>query len=138
MSGVAILSDLFEAEAREFTSERQENFRRGVDAIDLVALLGNETCDRASATHKGRLALLNLFQGFSTSSMARRTTLQIDDELLSRAQEALGTSGLKETVDKAFHESIRRHLRERLAARISTGEGIDRSPEILAETRPLR
>ena len=70
--------------------------------------------------------------------MPRRTTIEIDDELLSRAQAALGTRGLKDTVEKAFHEAIRRDLRQRLAARIETGEGIDRSPELLDETRPTR
>ena len=70
--------------------------------------------------------------------MPRRTTIEVDDELLSRAQEALGTRGLKDTVEKAFREAIRRDLRERLAARIETGAGIDRSPELLSDTRPTR
>ena len=70
--------------------------------------------------------------------MSRRTTIEVDDELLSRAQKALGTHGLKDTVERAFREAIRRDLRERLAARIETGAGIDRSPELLAESRPRR
>ena len=70
--------------------------------------------------------------------MSRRTTLEIDDALLNQAQKALGTNGLKETVDKAFQEAVRRHLRERLAERILTGTGIDRSPALLAESRPPR
>lgn len=70
--------------------------------------------------------------------MSRRTTLDVDDALLSQAQKALGTKGLKATVDKAFREVIRRDLRERLADRIESGSGIDRSPELLAETRPPR
>jgi len=70
--------------------------------------------------------------------MPRRTTIEVDDQLLSRAQEALGTRGLKDTVEKAFHEAIRRALRERLAARIETGAGVDRSAELLTETRPTR
>lgn len=70
--------------------------------------------------------------------MSRRTTLQIDDALLSQAQKALGTKGLKETVDRAFREVVRSHLRERLAERIATGRGVDRSPELLAESRPAR
>ncbi len=73
-----------------------------------------------------------------TGCMSRRTTLEIDDALLHQAQKALGTKGLKETVDKAFREAVRRHLRQRLAERILTGVGIDRSPEMLAESRPSR
>lgn len=68
--------------------------------------------------------------------VTRRTTIEIDEDLLRRAQEALGTHGLKDTVDAAFTEAIRKHLRERLAERIRTGEGIDRGPEMLAQTRP--
>ncbi|HVS65336.1 MAG TPA: type II toxin-antitoxin system VapB family antitoxin [Thermoanaerobaculia bacterium] len=70
--------------------------------------------------------------------MTRRTTIQVDDELLRQAQKALGTKGLKETVDRAFEEAIRRDLRDRLARRIETGTGVDRSPELLAESRPTR
>ena len=70
--------------------------------------------------------------------MSRRTTIEVDDQLLSRAQKALGTRGLKDTVDKAFREAIRRDLRERLAARIGTGAGVDRSRGVLTETRPTR
>lgn len=70
--------------------------------------------------------------------MSRRTTIEIDDALLERAQEALGTRGLKETVDKAFREAIHRQLRERLAERLVTGEGVDRSPDLLEQTRPAR
>ena len=54
------------------------------------------------------------------------------------AQKALGTHGLKDTVEEAFHEAIRRDLRARLATRIETGAGIDRSPEILSDSRPTR
>ena len=70
--------------------------------------------------------------------MSRRTTLEVDDALLSQAQHALGTKGLKDTVDRAFREAIRRSLREQLAGRIVSGRGIDRSPELLAESRPRR
>ena len=70
--------------------------------------------------------------------MHRRTTLDVDDGLLRKAQQALGTTGLKDTVEKAFREAIRRRLRERLAERIETGMGIDRSPDLLAESRPRR
>jgi Arc/MetJ family transcription regulator len=72
------------------------------------------------------------------SDMPRRTTIEIDDDLLGQAQQALGTKGLKDTVDEAFREAIRRALRERLAARIGTGSGIERSPDQLEATRPPR
>ena len=70
--------------------------------------------------------------------MSRRTTLEVDDALLNRAKLALGTKSLKETVDEAFREVVRRHLRARLAERIRRGTGVDRSPELLAESRPQR
>lgn len=70
--------------------------------------------------------------------MTRRTSIEVDDELLARAQEALGTNGLKDTVDAAFREAVRRSLRERFARRIESGEGVDRGPDVLAATRPAR
>ena len=70
--------------------------------------------------------------------MSRRTTVEIDDALLRQAQGALGTTGVKDTVEKAFREAIRRHLRDRLAERIEAGTGVDRSLDLLAESRPTR
>ena len=70
--------------------------------------------------------------------MTRRTTLDVDDVLLARAQVALGTSGLKDTVDAALREVTRQALRRRLADRITSGAGIDRSEEALAQVRPER
>jgi Arc/MetJ family transcription regulator len=70
--------------------------------------------------------------------MVKRTTIEIDLALLRQAQGALGTKGLKDTVERAFREAIRRHLRDRLAQRIEAGTGVDRSPELFAESRPTR
>lgn len=70
--------------------------------------------------------------------MTRRTTIDVDEDLLIGAQAALGTTGLKDTVDAAFSEAIRRSLRQRLGKRIATGDGIDRSVALLDETRPVR
>jgi Arc/MetJ family transcription regulator len=70
--------------------------------------------------------------------MKRRTTLDVDDDLLASAQAALGTSGLKDTVDAAFREVTRQALRRRLAQRVTTGTGIERSPEMLDRVRPTR
>ena len=65
----------------------------------------------------------------------RRTTIEIDEELLARAQDVLGTTGLKETVDSALDQVVRAHLRRRLAERIKTGKGIDRGDRILRAAR---
>lgn len=40
-------------------------------------------------------------------SMSRRTTIDIDDILLARAQAALGTTGLKDRVDAALRAAVR-------------------------------
>jgi Arc/MetJ family transcription regulator len=70
--------------------------------------------------------------------MGRRTTLEVDDVLLRQAQGALGTKGLRDTVEQAFREVVRRRLRDRLAKRIEAGLGVDRSPDLLDASRPPR
>lgn len=50
----------------------------------------------------------------------------------------LGTTGVKDTVEKAFDEVLQADLRRRLARRIKSGEGVDRGQAILAETRRRR
>ena len=65
----------------------------------------------------------------------RRTSVMIDEAQLTRAQRALGTSGIKDTIDRALDEVIRADLRRRLAQRIETGQGIDRGDEVLAASR---
>lgn len=68
----------------------------------------------------------------------RRTSLEIDEERLTRAQQALGTTGIKETIDRALDEVVRADLRRRLAERIRSGEGIDRDDEVLEASREWR
>ncbi len=58
--------------------------------------------------------------------MDRRTTIVVSEELLADAQAALGTRGLKDTVDRALQEAVRAAARDRLAARLESGEGFDR------------
>lgn len=60
--------------------------------------------------------------------MVRRTTIEIDDALLAEAQEALGTVGLKATVDRALAEVVRAQRRRRLAHRLRLGLGVDFDP----------
>jgi len=65
----------------------------------------------------------------------RRTSLEIDEELLARAQRVLGTRGVKDTIDRALDEILRADLRQRLAERIRTGDGIDRNEQLLEASR---
>ncbi len=66
-------------------------------------------------------------------TVKRRTTIEIDDELLSRAREVLGTNGLKDTVEAALDEVVKTALRRRLADRLASPDGIDR--DALLEAR---
>lgn len=68
----------------------------------------------------------------------RRTSLEIDEERLTRAQRVLGTHGIKDTIDRALEEVLRADLRRRLAGRLRTGEGIDRGEEVLEASRRWR
>lgn len=44
----------------------------------------------------------------------RKTTLEIDDEKIARAQQILGTTGLKDTVDEAIARVLRVGALQRL------------------------
>ena len=68
----------------------------------------------------------------------RRTSLEIDERRLARAQKVLGTTGVKDTIDRALDEVLRADLRRRLAARIRTGQGVDRSGAVLDASRTWR
>lgn len=65
----------------------------------------------------------------------RRTSLEIDEDRLAQAQRILGTSGVKDTVDRALEEVLRSDLRRRLAARLRSGEGVDLGVDILESSR---
>ena len=65
----------------------------------------------------------------------RRTSVELDDQLLRRVQRVLRTSGVKDTIETAFNEILRADLRKRLANRIRHGDGIDRGDSILQASR---
>jgi Arc/MetJ family transcription regulator len=67
--------------------------------------------------------------------MKRRTTIEIDDELLGKAREVLGTRGLRDTVEAALHQVVKAALREDLIRQFESGDGLDLGDEILAEIR---
>jgi len=63
----------------------------------------------------------------------RKTTLEVDEELVARAGAILGTRGLKATVQRALEEVIAREARRRLAERLQAMEGVDLdNPEAIA------
>lgn len=65
--------------------------------------------------------------------MKRRTTIEIDDELLGRAREVLGTKGLRDTVEAALDQVVKAELRRQLAERLADPDGLDR--DALLEAR---
>jgi Arc/MetJ family transcription regulator len=66
--------------------------------------------------------------------MGHRTLVEIDPELLDSARDILGTTTIKETVDRALREVVRTEaIREHLA-RMHTLEGLDLDdPEVMAQ-----
>jgi Arc/MetJ family transcription regulator len=65
----------------------------------------------------------------------RRTTLDIDDDMLSKAREILGTRGVKDTVDEALREVVRVEAGRRLIARYKDNEDFG-NPEIMERAWP--
>jgi Arc/MetJ family transcription regulator len=59
----------------------------------------------------------------------RKTTLVIDDDLLRGAQEALGTRGLKATVDRAFIEAIAMSARREALRQLRELDGLELADE---------
>lgn len=59
----------------------------------------------------------------------RKTALRIDDDLMERAREVLGTKTATETIHAALSEVVARRGRERLFERLRTQEGIDLADE---------
>lgn len=60
-----------------------------------------------------------------TKEVKRKTTIEIDDDLLLDAQVVLGTKGLKATVDQALMQVVRAGRRRALADQLENGEGLD-------------
>lgn len=70
--------------------------------------------------------------------MRRKTTIEIDDELLSEAKDILGTNGMRDTVEEALAQVIRAGRRRELAKQLKTGEGLDFSKATRRAARQWR
>jgi Arc/MetJ family transcription regulator len=62
----------------------------------------------------------------------RKTSIEVDDELVARAAAVLGTNGLKATVQRALEEIVALDARMRLAERLQRMAGLDLDrPEVM-------
>jgi len=59
----------------------------------------------------------------------RKTSVEIDEELLDEVQRALGTSTIRETVEEAFLEVLREPARREEVEALERMEGMDLDDE---------
>jgi len=57
--------------------------------------------------------------------VVRKTTLEIDDDVLEDARRILGTQGIKDTVDAALRHVRVQDARRELVEQLRQGEGLD-------------
>jgi Arc/MetJ family transcription regulator len=68
-----------------------------------------------------------------SGGVTRRTTLEVDDEVLAQVQAVLGTSGLKDTVDAAFARLLRTERLRRSTDQLVSGVLIELDPGLRAQ-----
>jgi Arc/MetJ family transcription regulator len=68
--------------------------------------------------------------------VAHRTTIELDEELLASARAALGTTGIRDTVEAAMRQVVRAELRRQLAEQLLSGVGFDAGETIFDQARP--
>lgn len=61
----------------------------------------------------------------------RKTSVEIDVELLEQVQTALGTSTLRETVEEAFLEVLRERARRQEVEALSSMRGMDLDDDVV-------
>lgn len=65
--------------------------------------------------------------------MSRKTSVEIDEELLKQAQRVLATSTIRETIEHAFLEVVRAEARRQEVEALSTMRGMELGdPEVMA------
>ena len=66
--------------------------------------------------------------------MSRRTLVEIDPDLLDAAKTALGTTTIKDTVDRALREVVRAQVTAEHLRDMRSLEGLDLDdPEVMAQ-----
>jgi Arc/MetJ family transcription regulator len=64
----------------------------------------------------------------------RKTSIEVDEGLLNRAREALGTTTIRETVEQAFLEVLRERARRDEVHALTTMRGMDLDdPKVMAK-----
>ena len=64
----------------------------------------------------------------------RKTSVVIDDQLIARVRMLLGTSSIRETIDKALREVERREARRQEIRALIEMDGLDLSdPEVMSK-----
>jgi Arc/MetJ family transcription regulator len=65
----------------------------------------------------------------------RKTSVEINEELLSAVQRVLSTATIKETIEEAFREILRAEARREEVEALSTMRGMDLAdPDVMAKT----
>ena len=59
----------------------------------------------------------------------RKTSVDVDDRLLEQVRDVLGTSSIKETIDRALREVMRVEARRREITALAVMDGLDLADE---------
>lgn len=59
----------------------------------------------------------------------RKTSVEIDDRLITQARRVLGTSSIKETIDSALREIVRAEARRQEVQALATMDNLDLADE---------
>ena len=59
----------------------------------------------------------------------RKTSVEIDDRLITQARRVLGTSSIKETIDSALREIVRAEARRQEVQALATMDNLDLANE---------
>lgn len=63
----------------------------------------------------------------------RKTSVEINEELLTAVQQVLSTATIKETIEEAFREVLRKEARRAEVEALSTMSGMDLAdPDVMA------